>query len=684
MTFPVYPKRFTMRPTRLLLCLFGLLLCCATGCQNEMNQLIERVPITPPPLPTRLPQSEAPIAQETPVAATALQGLSTGEQLQLVVVPTRDLRDLTLRFDPEINEIPLVVNTDTPEYQVGDLLDFWVHNLDSNSNSQIQAELVYKTDVVYVWVEAGEEHDLAAIRDSIDHFSAVSYPAEVDFFGSEWYPGVDNDPRLHILHATTVGNGVAGYYSSADQYSRLANPFSNEKEMFYVNLRWLNSSKDYGYYETVLAHEFQHMIHWANDRNEETWVNEGLSEYAQEVAGYGTDTVFANAFARQPDTQLNTWRVDTATNAEHYGSAYLMINYLSQRFGQETTRALVADEGNGIQGITNALQASGHSEDFDEVFADWTIANYLDEPTALGLAGVYGYTDLDLPTPPVEEALLDFALDGTDKPYTATVNNYATDYIALPPQTDLTFTFQGQNSTRLAGTTPYSGAYAWWSNRGDDSNSRLTRQFDLSTLAAGTPISMTAAMWWNIEPDYDFGYVLASRDGQKWQMLTGERMTSENTSGNNFGIGYSSNSTDGNDQAVWVIEEFDLSPYAGETIWLRFEYVTDDAANGSGWLVDDLQIAAIGYATDFESDLTGWESEGWLLTDNLLTQRWLLQRMVLDDDQLVSVEPIPVDERGAATFTTTADTAGEEVILVVSALAPVTTEAANYTIEVRP
>ena len=681
MTFPLHPKRFTTRPTRHLLCLIGLLLCCATGCQTEMNQLIERIPITPPPLPTRLPQSEAPIAHEPPVPATALQGLSTSEQLQLVVVPTRDLRDLTLRFDPEINEIPLVVNTNTPDYQVGDLLDFWVHNLDSNSNSQIQAELVHKTDVVYVWVEAGEEHDLAAIRDSIDHFSAVSYPAEVDFFGSEWYPGVDNDPRVHILHATTVGTGVAGYYSSADQYSRLANPFSNEKEMFYVNLRWLNSSSDYGYYETVLAHEFQHMIHWANDSNEETWINEGLSEYAQEVAGYGTDTVFANAFVRQPDTQLNTWSLDTSNNAEHYGSAYLLINYLSQRFGPETTRALVADEANGMQGVTNALQASGHSEDFEALFADWTIANYLDDPTALGLDGVYGYKDLDLPTPPVEESLLTFAPDRAANEYTATVYNYATDYIALPTTAGLTLTFQGQTTTSLADTVPNSPTHAWWSNRGDDSNSRLTRQFDLSGVAAGTPISLTAAMWWNIEPDYDYGYVLASRDGQKWQMLVGERMTAENPSGNNLGIGYSGNSTNTGGEPAWVIETFDLSPYGGEKIWLRFEYVTDDAANGSGWLVDDIAIAAIGYTTDFESDLSGWESEGWLLTDNLLTQRWILQRMVLDDEQLVSVEPIPVDERGVATFTTTAT---EQAILVVSALAPVTTEAANYTIEVTP
>ena len=297
------------------------------------------------------------------------------------------------------------------------------------------------------------------------------------------------------------------------------------------------------------------------------------------------------------------------------------------------------------------------------------------------MAGVYGYTDLDLPTPPVEEGLLTLTPDRAATEYAATVYNYATDYIALPTTADLTLTFQGQTTTRLADTAPNSPTHAWWSNRGDDSNSRLTRQFDLTAIAAGTPISMTAAMWWNIEPDYDFGYVLASRDRQKWQMLVGERMTAENPSGNNLGIGYSGNSTNSNGEPAWVVEAFDLSPYVGETIWLRFEYVTDDAANGSGWLIDDVQISALDYSSDFEGDLAGWESEGWLLTDNRLPQRWLLQRMVLDGDQLVSVEPIPVDEDGTATFTTTAT---DQAILVVSALAPVTTEAANYTIAVTP
>src|SRR5690606_34133893 len=119
---------------------------------------------------------------------------------------------------------------------IGDTLAFWVHDTAINRNFQINAELIHKTDVAYVWVEEGKPAERAAIIQAIERFSRQTYPAVRTFFGNEWNPGVDNDPRLHVLHATGMGDGIAGYYYSADQYSRLANVFSNEKEIFYINL----------------------------------------------------------------------------------------------------------------------------------------------------------------------------------------------------------------------------------------------------------------------------------------------------------------------------------------------------------------------------------------------------------------------------------------------------------------
>ncbi len=634
---------------------------------------------TPMPLLTRavIPQSTQ--LATRPISGNTLRTFSTADQLAKVTVPPRDLRDLTLRLNPKINEIPQVVNSKIPDYQVGDQLSFWVHNLDTTSNISITAQLVYKTDVAYVWVEAGQTHDLAAIKQAIDQFSQQSYPAEVAAFGSELYPGIDNDPRLHILHTAALGNGIAGYYSSADEYSKLANPFSNQKEMFYINLKWLNLTHDYTTYSTVLAHEFQHMIHWANDRNEETWINEGLSEYAQDVAGYATDLVFVNSFLNLPDTQLNTWNPDTSQNVAHYGSAYLFIHYLTQRFGPEVTKALVANPANGIEGITAALSQIGHPQNFDSLFAEWVVANYANQPDALGLKDVYGYRALKLATP---------ALDQTIDRYPtaiqpATVHNYATDYIKLQGAGNLTIDFSGQTTTRLANTDAHSGHYAWWGNRDDDSDSTLTRQFDLRKIAPGTPVAMEVAMWWDMEKNYDYGYVEASRDGRQWTILPGQHTTTDNPSGNSFGPGYTGKSlaADGK-TAQWLTEQFDLSAFAGALVQIRFEYVTDDATNASGWLIDDLQIPALNYTTDFEQDVSGWQSDGWLLTDSQLSQNWSVQLLEFKGSELTAVQQATIDATGHAQIKVDALGNDKSAVLAISALAPVTTEPATYQLQI--
>ncbi|CAN5689584.1 immune inhibitor A [soil metagenome] len=660
--------------------LFFLIVALA-ACRASGGAPVSPAAITPVPLPSR--QANAQNIQPTtqPLDAATLRTFSTVDQLAKVIVPPRDLRDLTLRLNPEIAEIPQVVNNKTPDYQIGDQLTFWVHNMDTTSNISITAQLVYKTDVAYVWVEAGQTHELAAIKEAIDRFSQQSYPTEVAAFGSEFYPGIDNDPRLHILHTAGLGNGIAGYFSSADEYSKLANSFSNQKEMFYINLKWLNLTHDYTTYGTVLAHEFQHMVHWANDRNEETWINEGLSEYAQDVAGYATDLVFVNSFLNAPDTQLNTWNPDTSKNVAHYGSAYLFIHYLTQRFGPAVTKALVANPANGIEGVTEALSQVGHPQNFDSLFAEWVVANYANQPAGLGLKDVYGYRNLKLSTPTLDQTI-DRYPTAIEQ---ATVHNYATDYIKLQGAGNITIDFSGQTTTRLANTDAHSGKYSWWSNRDDDSDSALTRQFDLSKITPGAPVAMDVAMWWDIEKNYDYGYVEASRDGRKWSILPGQHTSTDNPSGNSFGPGYTGQSLAADGKTVqWQTEHFDLSAFAGGPVQIRFEYITDDATNGSGWLIDDLQIPALNYKTDFEQDVSSWQSDGWLLTDSQLTQNWSLQLLEFKGSELTAVQHATVDATGHAQIQVEALGSDRSAVLAISALAPVTTEPATYQLQIDP
>jgi hypothetical protein len=134
------------------------------------------------------------------------------------------------------------------------------------------------------------------------------------------------------------------------------------------------------------------------------------------------------------------------------------------------------------------------------------------------------------------------------------------------------------------------------------------------------------------------------------------------------------------------MERFDLSPWAGQEIYVRFEYVTDDAVNLGGWFVDDVSIPALDYSTDFEQGNDGWESEGWLLTDNHLDQRWLVQLLTFEDKLLTGVERAPVDADGRAQIDVDSLGKGRTAVLAISALAPVTTEPAaySYTIDERP
>lgn len=617
--------------------------------------------------PTPMPRSEA-----TPVPAAALSALSTADQLHTLELPRRDPRRLTERLNPEIGTVPVIAAPKA--YAKGDRESFWVHNADSKSNIEIEADLVYQTDVANVWVQRDEPHDLGRIQRSIDHFSAVTYPKLVETFGSEWSPGIDGDPRLNILHTTEMGSNVAGYFYSADAYSKVVNPYSNEKEIFFINLDFLNSLREYTVYETVLAHELQHMIHWNQDRGEDLWLNEGLSEYAQEVAGYAPDIMFVYSFLADADLSLTTWSPVPGANGPHYGASYLFVSYLAQRFGTEFLSRLVAEQSNGTVGIDHTLQNLGSALTFDDLFADWVVANWTDDPDALDGDGLYGYRSIDLPEMTPSSKYRQFPVAATE----ATVFPYATDYLFIAGEGDATFNFVGATTTQLADTAAPNGSHMWWSHRGDDANTRLTRQFDLTGVAAGTPVTMTLDGWWNIEETYDYGYIMASTDGEHWQILEGQHTRTDDPTGNSLGAGYTGSSGDGETPA-WVSEVYDLGEFAGGLFWLQLNYVTDDAVNTEGWFVDNVAIPAVGYVDSFEGDAAGWQSEGWVLTDNVLPQRWLVQVLKFDGDKLQAVERVPVAEDGTARIAIDGSSDVRSAVIAISALAPATTEAAAYT-----
>ncbi|NDJ77831.1 MAG: hypothetical protein GYB65_16395 [Chloroflexi bacterium] len=609
----------------------------------------------------------------TPVPPDA--GQETLASLEDTYIPPRDRVDLAIRL-LGVTDVAAPPTEPPAEYEVGDVVTFWADNLDADEQFQVDAELVYKTDHVYMFVEQGYPVDLAGIRRSADTFENEIRPEVHRVFGTEALPGIDGDPHLYILHARNLGYWVAAYYGSTSEYPDEVAPGSNEKEMFFVNLDTMGNDIGTDYYEAVLAHEFQHMVHFNVDLNEDTWVNEGLSELAPLLTGYGISD-FSYSFLNAGTVQLNTWP-ENDNRGVHYGAAFMYIAYFYDRFGEDATIALVADAANGMDGIENALFAidardplTDESVTVVDVFGDWAVANLLMD-TSLG-DGRYGYSLPEMTYLPAVMVNKSLSPDGSAREMSGV--QWGATYIRLTPNTanqQVTLSFSGDQIVRILPTEAYSGDYLWWSNRADESDTRLTRAFDLTGVDSATLNFMT---WYHIEDLWDYAYVMVSTDdGATWTPLETGRTTTEDPHSNAYGPGYTGQSGE------WVPESVDLSAYAGQEIQVRFEYITDDAVTQPGMVIDDISIPEIGYSYDVENGDDGWITEGWLRTDNVLPQRFLVQLVQTGNPAAPVTRLLGEDDMPEGEWTFTLEENGGDTYLVISGLAPVTTEPTQFSV----
>ncbi len=311
--------------------------------------------------PSLTPVVIRPSVQNTPLPVYT----DTLQILDDTIVPINDPIDLAERLKGKQN-IPATLPPPQSFHQVGDQQSFWVGNTDTKENFQVQATLRYVTAHVYFWVENGVSYQPGELKDLVETFENKLYPTDREFFGSEWTPGVDGDPHLYILYARKLGKSLAGYFSSSDEYTPEANEYSNAHEMFLLNADYEDLADDYTY--GVLAHEFQHMIHWYRDRNEETWMNEGFSDLAMLLNGYsvgGMDSIYV----QNPDLQLTDWPADLSDTTPHYGAAFLFMTYFLDRFGEDATKALVGEPANGLDKHRRLVSpGTGHRSAFREAY----------------------------------------------------------------------------------------------------------------------------------------------------------------------------------------------------------------------------------------------------------------------------------------------------------------------------
>ena len=637
-----------------IICLAAALLWQTAPAMEKSGQSVTASVPAPPPIPTLVQrQSSHPERQ-------------TAERIAHTLIPERDLSDLARRLLDLALDPAYAASSPTPTaYELGDTEAFWLHNVGAKSFFSATATLQHETDHAYWWVEDGYRIPGEDLARSADAFENQTYPTNRRLFGSEWLPGIDGDPHVYIY----LGNipGVGGYFSGPDEYSSQIRPYSNQHEMFYINLENARPGNDY--FDGILAHEFQHMIHWATDRNEDTWVSEGLSELASEINGYdvgGSDQLYL----AQPDSQLTTWP-DLEYSGPHYGASYLILTYFHDQYGENAIHQLVAEPANGTAGFDAVLARLDPARRFADLFADWLVANYLDDPSLAG--GRYGYVNLD-------PGVAAYADHHTAYPVreSTTVSQYAADYILLEYSKPLSIQFTGSQTVSLLGNRAHSGDYQWWSVRGDEGDTTLTRAFDLRDLRKAT---LKTWMWYDLEADYDYAYVEISSDGgQTWEILSNGNTIHTNPSGTSYGPAFTGKSG-GGEQAVWTEETFDLTRYAGQPVLVRFEVVTDDAVNRPGLSLDDISIPELGYHTDVETGADGWEAAGWARVTESVPQQYLVQLITLGGQ--TRVQRLQLDDQMQGTLTLeAADQGTGHAVLVISALAPATTEPAVYSYQI--
>lgn len=579
-----------------------------------------------------------------------------------------------LGVEPPTGEAPLVEQP----LNVGTRQNIFINNVDTNETSSPSFELKYVSDHAYFWFDttAGlsdpEESELVEMGDAFD----IIYEEDTYYFGQEETPGIDGDPRVHIMNASplsicdvTEANahtcGLLGYVATSNGLPIEVYPTSNEREMFVMNGAVFGT----GTYLDVLAHEFRHMIENRYDVNDTDWEVEGSAMLAEDLLGFPSDPISrGNLFLSNPDQQLNRWT--DGNPIPYYGQGYVINRYIFNRLGEDLYRTFATHPLPGFLAIDAIAEENGLGFTGFDLWQDW-------------LASLAIHTNPNAPEIYTLREGLNTASSATVNGYpyeeALTVNQFAADYFQFFGEDTVTLNFTGSNHAALLGVQPVSGDFMYVANRANYSDVRMTKEFDLTAVSSAT---LQYMVYHEIERGYDFAYLSISTDGgQSWQGLTAENMQGDSPSDDPSDVAYTDAFYTGRSRE-WLQESVDLTPYVGNVVQIRFEYVTDPILTFGGIAVDNIAIPEIEYYDDAETDM-GWTAEGFVRVTGYVPQQWFLQLIRFENDTPI-VEHIEVNPDNTASIEFSLDSSGGgRPILIVSATAPMTLEAATYQLDVR-
>jgi hypothetical protein len=321
----------------------------------------------------------------------------------------KDIGIQAARFQNSPEHQAIRNSRDTRHYSVGDTETFWKWNLAVMPPSWVQTPSTCRAvgENCYIFVADSDwnSHMTQANVDSVlvrleqntpNNPNQGAIMMDVNLFGP--VPDeLDSDPKLIVFYSALgsfQGSTFDGYFSAYNQVTeseaQQMNPpgHSNECEMIYMTCYPLSPVAPIRL--SVLSHELEHLIHWGQDANEESWIDEGCAELA--MVAYGVPDPISG-FPTNPDNNLTVWDQQTAD----YVKVMLFFTYLKEHYDETgMIRDLVADTQNGMISFTNQLALHYPNMTLGQLLSNWTAANVIDAPQPFD--GLYDYVELDLPT----------------------------------------------------------------------------------------------------------------------------------------------------------------------------------------------------------------------------------------------------------------------------------------------
>lgn len=546
-------------------------------------------------------------------------------------VPVRDLYVLAERLTGVSAALPTPLMGESPVRAVGDTMLFRVLNLGERAAVTVPATLRAVGDQVYLWLEDGAFADDATLLNLAARLDDEIFPTVRELWGlpSADTPDIDGEAPVHILFHSDPGGGYGGYFSSEHLYPRAIVGSSSEHELLILNTSLINPAVSTDVAALIAAHEYQHLLRYQAGGALALWLNEGLSSFT-EYHLTGSSAISAQFYAA-PQTSLTRWQFG---DPAYYGAALDWLMYLTERCGVDGVRALAQGMNGGQRDLNAALAdlpacplpADADLTIEETMFADWIAARSVQ----------FDARDLR----PTEAQTAEVDSGGTVV--------YTLGPVAAPAALALT-------SAALLPVLPVETAGpVWRTQRADLQMSELVLA-DVD-LTAASSARLAYRIWHDIEPDFDYGYVLVND-----QIVT-PVTEMENPHGRAYGPAYTGLS-DG-----WRDQQVDLSPFLGGWARVSFLYVTDDGVQHPGIALSDLRVTADEAVVYDDQTMTPLSAEGWVYSAPLLENRLLVQIMDRTSGALLARHVLTPDDLGDGSVDLPIPAARDGLIVTVSPL----------------